>query len=141
MKRNLLFISMALTVLIGITVLIISCKKDKQKSGCTVQGGGINQEPQAVVMFYLMTDSHCGPITFNKIVNQKTGSDYYPNFSGKIDRFYDVAPACGTNNAGTVVVSVEQGYSYTYTLSCTGKTYTGTVTVNCGETCKAVELK
>ncbi len=141
MKTLILNILMPVTIVVGIIVFIASCKKEDKPKGCSSTVGGLTTIPLADVMFYTMTDPKCGFFNLTKIKNLTTGETNY-TINGAIDKYFIAQPpACGANIQGTITARLPKGYTYEYTMSCTSRTVTGTVTIDCADNCKSVEIK
>jgi hypothetical protein len=103
-----------------ITITAGGCSKMQ----LTSSGGGGGSTGQA--MFWIASDLSCGNITVNCNGQSRTISSFYS--SG--------APSCGAS--GTATFSMAPG-TYSYTASCTGKTWNGTITVTAGG-CSKLQL-
>lgn len=90
-----------------------SCTATQLVAGST-SGGSTGQ-----LMFWVQSDLGCGTITVSLNSSQGTISQYYS--SG--------APSCGAT--GTATFSVAPG-SYNFSASCSGKSWSGTVTASAG---------
>lgn len=113
-KKTLLFILS--------TLVFISCKKaviEDPGNG----GGGTNNNGQA--MFWVGSDFGCGNIsvTCNGLTATITG-------------YNQAIPSCGTSNTATFTLPPG---TYNYTASCTGLTWSGTVTV-ISDNCSKIQL-
>lgn len=92
--------------------------------GITASSGGGTTTGQ--VLFWTKSDLGCGNINVN-----------FNSLSGTISSFYSGgAPACGAT--GSATFSRSPG-TYSYSASCTGKTWSGQVTITAG-TCSKIEL-
>jgi hypothetical protein len=103
-----------------ITVIAGGCFSQQLTSA---GGGGGSTTGQG--MFWVNSDFGCGPI--NVICNGITKT---------ITSFYASVPACGASGAATF--DLNPG-TYSYTASCTGKTWNGTITITAGG-CSATRL-
>lgn len=91
-------------------------------------------------MFWTGQDPKCGPVSLTSFRNTETNANISPyNVSGTITLVFTTQPTCGTT--GTITAEVARGYEYEYTLSCTGRQWTGKVTVDCGNDCIPIQLK
>ena len=88
-------------------------------------GGGGGGTTTGQGMFWIASDLGCGNITV--VCN---------GISRTITGFYSSLPACGAS--GSATFSLSPG-TYSYTASCTGKTWNGTITITVGG-CSTVQL-
>jgi hypothetical protein len=106
-------------ILLIVTVILFNgCKK-----GDSSPDNSVNKQGQA--MFWLASDLGCGNITV--ICN---------GVSKVIMGYYTTAPTCGANNTATF--SLDTG-TYSYSASCSGKVWNGSITVTNGE-CSKMQL-
>lgn len=103
-----------------VTVLANNCSKIELVSG----GGGGSSIGQA--MFWIGSDLGCGNITVNCNGQTRTISSYYSSGT----------PACAAS--GTATFSFAPG-TYSYTASCSGLNWNGTVTITAGG-CSKIQL-
>lgn len=107
-----------------VTITSAGCSKIQLTSSGGGSGGGGSTTGQA--MFWIGSDLGCGNITVNCNGQSRTISSYYS--SG--------APSCGAS--GTATFSFAPG-TYSYTASCSGLTWSGTVTITSGG-CSKIQL-
>lgn len=99
-----------------ITVVSGNCSKYQLTGGTSTTGQG---------MLWIASDLGCGNITV--VCN---------GINRTISNFYATSPTCGASGCATFDLSPG---SYTYSASCTGKTWSGTITITAGG-CSAVRL-
>ncbi len=103
----------------NITVTAGTCSKYQ----LTAAGGGGGSTGQG--MFWIASDLGCGNITV--VCN---------GISRTISSVYGTSPACGAS--GTATFDLSPG-TYAYTASCSGKNWSGTITITAGG-CQKVQL-
>jgi major membrane immunogen (membrane-anchored lipoprotein) len=96
-----------------------------QKVQLTSSGGGGGGGSTGQGMFWIASDLGCGNITV--VCN---------GISRTISSVYGSAPACGAS--GTATFNFSPG-TYSYTASCSGKNWSGTITITAGG-CQKVQL-
>lgn len=103
------------------------CEKqtDTTTNSGTGNGGGSGSDGTGNAMFWIAADLGCGPITV--LVNGQ---------SKTITSFYGTSPACGTSGCANFTLAPG---TYTYSASCSGKTWSNTITVTAGG-CSKMQL-
>jgi major membrane immunogen (membrane-anchored lipoprotein) len=107
----------------NITVTAGNCSKLQLTSSGGGGGGGGGSTGQG--MFWIASDLGCGNITV--VCNGITRT---------ISTIYATSPPCGTS--GTATFDLSPG-TYAYTASCSGKNWSGTITITAGG-CQKVQL-
>lgn len=108
-------------------IFLISCTKDTGvNNGGTGGGGGGGGSTTGQAMFWIASDLGCGNIIVTCNGANKIISSYYSNGT----------PSCGTS--GMATFELNPG-TYNYTVSCTGLSGVGTVTVTAGN-CSTIQL-
>ena len=105
----------------NITITAGNCSKFQ----LTSSGGGGGGSTTGQGMFWINTDQGCGNITV--VCNGITRT---------ISSFYASAPSCGASGCATFDLSPG---TYSYSASCTGKTWNGNITITAGG-CSKVQL-
>lgn len=119
-------------------VFSLSCSKSKSSGdGCEPRGGII---PYNVYVFWIKSDFGCGPITVQ--VKDASGNDV-ASFYKQIKFLSGAAPACDpANYTKYAFFNTNYGELYSYTASCSGKSWNGSFRVPCEPgTCENIELK
>jgi hypothetical protein len=127
------------TLLAGLLCFsILSACKKKTDEGCGISGGIIIPN---TYLFWIDHDHSCGQITVE--VKDAAGTIITP-YSGMISYTAASAPACNsTSYSKYATFDLYQGKNYTYKAVCSGKSWTGTISVPCNEQgqCKNILLQ
>ena len=137
--KNLFTTNLKSLVLLLIFVSVFSCKKENTGStGCNANSGasGFLGTTSRSVMFWISKDLGFGTLKLVKL--QGKGGKSYTS-TGVINKYFAVQPTCGTS--GTITLDIDKNYTYQYTFSCGTQSYSGEFTLNCDNTCVAVEVK
>lgn len=115
---------------------MFSCKKTGN-TGCGISGGVISPN---TYIFWIAQDFGCGSITVE--VKESGGAVVMP-YQDQISYTSATAPDCNNTNYGKYATfDLYQGKNYTYSASCSGKSWNGTIAVPCEQNqCKSVQLK
>lgn len=133
MKRFFKLNCLAILIAFGIA----ACKKNDNSNTCGSYGGVVSPN---TYLFWIDHDFACGSITVEvKDADGKIVSAY----QNKISYTATSAPACNNVNYGKYATfDLYQGKNYTYKATCTGKTWTGTISVPCEQNqCKNILLQ
>lgn len=103
------------------TIFFTACKKDSIAPTPAAGGGTTSGD----AMFWTSSDLSCGNITVTLSGTSKLITGYSTGI-----------PTCGAANTATF--SVSPG-TYTYTAGCTGKTWSGSITITAGN-CSSIDL-
>ena len=118
--------------------ILLGCKKQHDDGNTFGSYGGV-VSPNTY-LFWIAQDFNCGHVTVE--VKDKDGKAITP-FQNKISYTAHAAPECSNLNYGKYATfDLYQGKTYTYKATCTGKTWTGTITVPCEQgQCKNIQLQ
>jgi hypothetical protein len=133
MKR----VSFLIAIMVLCIFAIAGCKKNgSSSSGCP--GSGIISPNY--YLFWFKTDVACGWVTVTvKNAQGQTVATNYPT-----TKMYEpVAPQCNQASYDMhATYQLIQGNTYTYEATCTGKRWSGTITVPCEQSqCKTILIQ
>ena len=113
-----------------------ACKKNDD-GGCGIQGGVVIPN---TYLFYIDHDHSCGQVTVE--VKDADGRVITP-YNGVISYIAATPPACNsTSYSKYATFDLYQGKNYTYKASCSGKSWSGKITVPCEQgQCKTILLQ
>ena len=117
---------------------LIACKKKNDNNNpCGSYGGVVSSN---TCLFWIDHDFACGSITVE--VKDAEGK-IVPAYQDKISYTAASTPTCNNVNYGKYATfDLYQGKNYTYKASCSGKSWTGTISVPCEQNqCKSVLLQ
>ncbi|OQP60361.1 hypothetical protein A3860_33825 [Niastella vici] len=124
-------------ILCAISILSACKKKDDGGNPCGSYSGVV---PPNTYIFWIDHDFSCGSITVE--VKDASGKIVGP-YQAVISYTSPTPPQCNNVNYGRFATfDLYMGKTYTYKATCSGKTWTGTITVPCEQSqCKNIQLQ